>query len=60
MVVGQEVWVLDIEQSDKPAPRTERSYFDFVQPDPSRGEGTAGDNWRGQTSKDVEIANECR
>jgi len=60
MVVGQEVWVLDIEQSDKSTPWTERSYFGFVQPDLSQGEDTVGDNWRGQTSEDVEIANKCR
>ena len=60
MVVGQEVWVLDIEQSDRSAPRTERSYLDFVQSGFNQGENTVSDNWRGQTSEDVEIANECR
>ena len=60
MVVGQEVWVLDIEQSDKSSPRTERSYFNFVQPSLSQGEDIVGDNWRGQTSEDVEITNEYR
>lgn len=60
MVVGQEVWVLDIEQSDKSTPRTERSYFHLIQPGLTKGEDVAGNNRRGQASEDMEIANECR
>ena len=60
MVVGQEVRVLDIEQSDKSTPRVERNYLCFVKPDFGQGEDAASDDWRRQTSENVEIANKCR
>lgn len=59
MVVGQEVRVLDIEQSNQSTSRTERNYFDLVQPGFGEGEDVVGDNGWGQTSEDVENTNKC-